>query len=283
MDDRGLGKRVEVMLREDVGSGDVSSSFTPNKRVKAVIISNSSGFVSGVHELQILFKTHHIQVRSHVKDGGVVRRGRVVLTLEGRARDILSVERTALNILSRMSGITTLTRKYADKLRKAGSKAKVAATRKTTPGFRYFEKRAVVLGGGLPHRMGLYDMVLIKDNHLRLFDCDVRRALDAASNAKKKYKVEIEVASVKDALAAAKSGADILMFDNMQPSSIRKSVALLEKKGLRRRVLLEASGGVTLDNLGAYGMTGVDWISVGRLTHSAEALDFSLEVLKSIN
>jgi nicotinate-nucleotide pyrophosphorylase (carboxylating) len=278
MNDRELGKLLEAMLHEDVGSGDLTASFTPNKPVKAVIKANTLGFVSGIHELQILFKKHNIRAKAHVVDGGRVSRGQTVLTIQGMACDILPVERTALNLLSRMSGITTLTRKYVGVLRNTGSKARIAATRKTTPSLRYFEKKAVLLGGGVTHRMGLYDMILIKDNHLRIFNNDVKRALDAARKSRIKSKIEIEVSSVRDALTAAENKADAIMFDNMKPKQVKRAVEALKKVGLRKNLLLEVSGGITLRNIRYYAKTGVDWISIGRLTHSAPALDFSLEI-----
>jgi nicotinate-nucleotide pyrophosphorylase (carboxylating) len=279
MDDRELSELLEDMLREDVGSGDITSSFTPNKPVKAVITVNGSGFISGVHEVNLLFRKHNIKVKSYVKEGYRVRYRQQVFTLEGKARDILSVERTALNLLSRMSGITTLTRKYVDALKKAGSKCRVVATRKTTPGLRYFEKKAVILGGGLPHRRGLYDMILIKDNHLKLFNNDIERALDAACKSRIKSKIEIEVSSVKDALIAARGKPDMIMFDNMKSRQVRGAVEELKKAGLRKHILLEVSGGITLRNIRYYAKTGVDWISVGRLTSSAPALDYRLDII----
>ncbi|MBD3388700.1 MAG: carboxylating nicotinate-nucleotide diphosphorylase [Candidatus Altiarchaeales archaeon] len=280
MDDRVLTSVLERFLREDVGSGDVTSDFTPNQEVDAIIKSHNSGYVSGIRELELLFRNHGVNVRSHVRDGGRIRRRQKIMTLKGRSRDILTTERTALNVLSRMSGVTTLTRQYVESLKKSGSKAKVVATRKTTPGMRYFEKTAVVLGGGLPHRMGLYDMILIKDNHLRLFGNDVKAALAAARKSRGKAKVEVEVSSLRDAVTAAENGADIIMLDNMTPRNIRKVVARLKKNGLRGKVVIEASGGVSLRNIRHYGRAGVDWISVGRLTHSVPSIDFSLDVLR---
>ena len=277
MDDSLLIKTIDSFLSEDVGSGDVTSAFTPNRRVKAQIISNSDGFISGVCEVRLLFKNHGVKVTAHVKDGGAVSRGQVVLTLSGMSFDILVVERTALNFLSRMSGITTKTRRYADVLKSVGSHSRVVATRKTTPGLRYFEKRAVVLGGGLPHRMGLYDMILIKDNHLALFGGDVSAALAAAKSSGSSLKVEVEVSCLRDGILAVEGGADIVMFDNMSPKKVKAAVSELKRMGLRKKVLLEASGGVNIKNIGAFGLCGVDWISTGRLTQSAPYVDFSLE------
>jgi nicotinate-nucleotide pyrophosphorylase (carboxylating) len=280
MDNQQLLHHIKEMLKEDVGSGDVTTEITPNKRITAVIRSNSNGYASGIHELGVLFRGHRIKATPKVKDGGKVRRNQVVFVLEGRVNDILPLERVSLNLLSRMSGVTTLTRKYALVLKKAKSKAKVVATRKTAPGLMRLDKKAVALGGGLTHRMGLYDMVLIKDNHLKVFGKDVNKALAAAKKAKNSRKIEVEVSSTNDALTAIKCGAGIVMFDNMRPNQIKAAIDAIRRIGLRRKVLLEASGGVNLANLKAYGKTGVDWISAGRLTQSAEALDYTLDVIK---
>ncbi len=277
MDERELLKTLEAMLREDVGSGDISTAVTPNVKVKASITAKQSGSVSGLHEAALLFRHHNVKVKAHVKDGTRVRYGQKIMSLQGKSHDLLPVERTALNVLSMMSGVTTLTRKYADTLKKMRSKARVTATRKTTPGFRYFEKKAVELGGGLPHRMGVYDMILLKDNHLMLFD-SIGVAVAAVQKSKTNSKVEVEVTSLKEAVEAAEAGADVIMFDNMRPKQIRAAVEELRKRGLRKTLILEVSGGVNLRNLRFYGKTVVDWISVGALTHSAPAFDLSLNI-----
>jgi nicotinate-nucleotide pyrophosphorylase (carboxylating) len=280
MDDPHLAEYLELMLREDVGEGDITSAFTPNRPVRALITANSDGYVSGIHELKLLFKNHGILAMAHVADGGKIRFGQKIFTLEALSRDLLPVERTALNLISRMSAVTTLTRKYADALRRRKSRSKIVATRKTTPLLRYLEKTAVVAGGGLPHRMGLYDMILIKDNHLMLFQGDVRAAVEAAKASGIDSRIEVEVASAQDALAAAEAGADMVMFDNMQPKDIRLAIALLKKARLRGKVLLEISGGITLENLGRYSGLGADWISTGKITHSAPNVDFTMSVLE---
>ncbi len=279
MDDSELRGCIEAMLSEDVGSGDVTSAFTPNRKITAVITADSDGVVSGVQELKFLFRAHRIRCAAHVADGTRVKAGKRVFTLRGRARDILPVERTALNLVSRMSAVATLTRRYSDRLKALGSKSRIVATRKTTPLLRMLEKKAVVAGGGLPHRMGLYDMVLIKDNHLMLFGGDVRAAVAKARASAKGLKVEVEVESVGDALAAASAGADLVMFDNMRPADIRRAIALIRSQNPGRKVVFEVSGGVTLENLGRYASLGADWISTGKITHSAPNVDFSMSVI----
>jgi nicotinate-nucleotide pyrophosphorylase (carboxylating) len=279
MDSSDVSEILEAALREDVGSGDVTSAFAPNRRIKAVITSDSPGYVSGVKELSLLFKRHKIGAKAHVKEGDMVRKGQKIFSLDAMSSNLLPVERVALNLLSRMSGVTTNTRKYVDALKRYKSKAKIVATRKATPGLMRLEKKAVEVGGGLTHRMGLYDMILIKDNHLMLFGGDVKAALAAAKKAKGKLKVEIEVESVKDAVTAAECGADLIMFDNMKPNDIAWAIGLLEAKGLRKRVILEVSGGVSLKNIRDFAKLDVDWISSGKLTASAPWLDFGLHVL----
>jgi len=279
MDDKHLIRYLEVLLSEDVGLGDITAAITPNRRVSAEIVCKQDGYISGVHELKVLFKHHRIKAVAHVKDGSKVSCGQRIMSLYGWSRDILPVERTALNLLSRMSGVTTLTRSYVDELRKVSKTCKIAATRKTSPGLRYFEKKAVVLGGGVTHRFGLYDMILLKDNHMVLFDNDVRKALAAAADSKVKSRVEIEVTSSADAVLAADLGADMVMFDNMSPAEIREAIDEMRWRGLRKRVLLEVSGGVNMKTIRQYGRLGVDWISIGRITHSATAIDYSIEFL----
>jgi nicotinate-nucleotide pyrophosphorylase (carboxylating) len=273
-------KRIEDMLREDVGSGDITTSFTPKRKVRARIKADMGGIVCGIEELQTLFNQHGITVKCSLKDGVGVRKGQTVMEVEGMSTDILPIERVALNLLSRMSAVATLARKYSSRLKALKSRAKIVATRKTTPLLRFFEKKAVIVGGGLPHRMGLYDMILIKDNHLMLFDGDIRAAVSAAKKARPRgMKIEVEVNSGPDALAAAESGADLVMFDNMQPKEIEASIEQLRRRGLRRGLLLEVSGGVSYGNLRKYAKLDIDWISTGKLTHSAPNVDFSMEVL----
>ncbi|MBN2250601.1 MAG: carboxylating nicotinate-nucleotide diphosphorylase [Candidatus Altiarchaeota archaeon] len=274
-----LEKKLLEMVEEDLGFCDVTTSFTPEKKVSAQIVAKEAGIVSGMHELSALFRMFDIKAAPKVRDGAKIKKSQILVTLHGSSRDILVVERTALNILSRMSGISTLTRAYVDKAREANPKIKVAATRKTTPFFAYFEKKAVKNGGGDTHRLGLGDEVLIKDNHLKLFG-SVPEALKAAvKETSFAHKIEIEISRVKDAVPAAASGADVIMLDNMTPEQIKKAAALLEKWGLRKKVMLEASGGITLENIREYAKTGADVLSIGRLTHSAPALDVSLKIL----
>ena len=207
-------------------------------------------------------------------DGEYVPAAGRVISVRGSARAILQSERLVLNFMARMSGISTLTREC---VLTAGGRVRIAATRKTTPGFRVFEKKAVFLGGGDTHRFNLSDAVLIKDNHIKILGLEecLRRAKERASFTKK---IEVEVESHDDMIKAAKGGADIIMFDNMAPEEIARGVELLMEKGLRDRMLLEASGGITLDNIQEYAASGVDVISLGALTRNARWIDLSLEI-----
>jgi len=198
----------------------------------------------------------------------------------GNARTLLSIERTLLNLLSRMSGIATKTHHLIEKTRKAGYKTRIACTRKVAPGLLYFDKKAVMIGGGDTHRLHLDDMILIKDNHLAIIggvSKAVEKAREIASFSKK---IEIEVSSADQALEAAKARADIIMLDNFSPQKIREAMALLKKKGLRNKVLVEASGGINEQNILEYAATGVDIASLGEITDSVKALDISLEVTR---
>ena len=202
------------------------------------------------------------------------------MQISGDAQTILSVERTMLNLLSRMSGIATKTRMLTEKLEKAKVKAKIAATRKSAPGLLYFDKKAVVIGSGDPHRLHLDDMVLIKDNHLAIVGSVEEAVKKAKANASFTKKIEVEVTNVEDALKAAKAGADIIMLDNFSPKQAKDAGEALKKAGFGN-VLLEVSGGITGENLLEYATAQVDIISMGELTHSVKALDISLEIVKN--
>lgn len=279
MNPRLLRETLLNFIREDALTEDVTSRLIPSKSVKAEIILKEEGIISGIEEVKALFNLFNIKIIRSVEDGTVVPNSRRIMLIKGNARDILLVERTALNILSRMSGITTLTKKYLIKARNANPKVKIAATRKTTPGFRYFEKKAVEIAGGDAHRMSLSDMVLIKDNHLRLLH-NIRNALKKAKkHATFAHKIEVEVSNKKDALIAARNGADIIMLDNMSPEGIYKTTQAIKKTGAKK-VTIEASGGINLENIESYAKTGVDVISIGSLTNSYRSLDMSLEIMK---
>jgi nicotinate-nucleotide pyrophosphorylase (carboxylating) len=269
-------------IEEDAPSGDLTSAaLAPLGRCRAEIRAKAAGVIAGVAEASALFTHFGISVHQALPDGDACAPGTLVLALEGNADQILLVERTALNILSRMSGIATGTRAMVEEARKVRPSLRIAATRKTCPGMRALDKKAVILGGGEAHRATLSDMILIKDNHLKLVPLGeaVKRARGRAPSGR----IEVEVTSGEEAVMAAEAGAGIIMFDNMDPASIRDAIRNLEAHGLRRRVLLEASGGIGSGNLKDYASLDLDRISIGALTHSVKGLDLSLEVVARID
>jgi len=265
-------------IREDAPSGDVTSdAVIPDMRCSAIIRTEQEGILAGIAEAILLFTHFGVTVTSRMNDGAPVKQGDVILSVSGPAKKILLVERTALNILGRMSGIATRTSQMAAIVRAKCPSCRVAGTRKTCPGFRHFDKRAVQIGGGDPHRTTLSDGILIKDNHLALVPLE--EALRAARAYSAYRKIEIEVESASDALKAATGGADIIMLDNMTPLQVRETLEVLSKNGLRDRVTIEISGGIDETTLGEYAACGVDVISMGALTHTVRNFSLSLEIL----
>jgi len=268
-----LQSDVERFLAEDIGEWDDSNLIVPETEAQAYVLSREECAIAGLAEAASILDHLHLAHETLFDEGEYVPAGAVVMTIRGNARQILRGERLVLNMLSRMSGITTITRECA--VRAGG--VRVACTRKTTPGFRLYEKRAVALGGGDPHRHNLSGAVLIKDNHIKLLGLEaaIASARETASFTKR---IEVEVEDLEQMTRAAELGADIVMFDNMQPSEIRAGVERLIRMGLRDRVILEASGGITPQNVGQYASTGVDVVSMGALTRDARWIDFSLEM-----
>jgi len=277
-----LEEKLKQLLAEDVGQGDVTTAtiIPTGLAAQATVVAKEAGTVAGVEETTILAESLGLNVTAAVPDGEKVRPSQVIMKISGNARTILSAERTMLNLLSRMSGIATTTRRLTEKLEKAHSTAKIAATRKTAPGLLYFDKKAVLVGGGDPHRLHLDDMVLIKDNHIAMVGSVEEAVKKAKSNVSFSKKIEVEVTKAADAMQAAEAGADIIMLDNFSPKQIKETVASLKKNGFLGKVLLEASGGITAENLLEYASTQVDLISMGELTHSVKALDISLGITK---
>ncbi|MDD4136331.1 MAG: carboxylating nicotinate-nucleotide diphosphorylase [Methanoregula sp.] len=264
-------------LNEDAPSGDVTSdAIIPDVCCTAVIRAEQTGILAGIEEACVLFSHFGVAITSRKNDGETVKNGDVILSLSGRAKKILLVERTALNIIGRMSGIATSTGKMAAIIREVNPSCRVAGTRKTCPGFRRFDKRAVQIGGGDPHRMNLSDGILIKDNHLALVPLE--EALRAARDHSAYKKIEIEVECAADALKAASAGADIIMLDNMTPAKVQQTLAVLKEKGLRDRVTIEISGGINEDSIRDYAACGVDVISMGALTHTVKNFSLTLDI-----
>ena len=269
---------IDLALEEDIGPGDVTSSyFVPEHReARALILSKSEGVVAGVEVAEEVFKRidHENAVKVLLESGNHVSPGAYVIEVRGKARSLLTAERVALNFLQRLSGVATKTRQFVDSV--DGTGAKILDTRKTTPGWRALEKAAVIAGGGANHRMGLYDRAMVKDNHL-VAEGGIE-ALQKAINQLRVDKPGVEVELEADRLEQVEAflkldGVDYILLDNMNNDSLQKAVEMREGKG----PLLEASGGVDLQTVAAIAKTGVDFISVGALTHSATALDFSLE------
>ena len=277
-----LEEKLRRFVEEDVGHGDVTAFHTvpPGAIVEAKIIVKEKGVIAGVEEALALSDAFGLKAGALIKDGSIVTPRTEILQIEGDAITLLTIERTMLNLLSRMSGIATHTNRLVEMVRRAGYKTLVAATRKTALGLAYFDKKAVMIGGGDPHRFGLDDMILIKDNHLVITGdvrSIVRKARERASFSKK---IEVEVSRLSDVLEAAEAGADIVMLDNFSPKKIEEAVKLLKTKELRNKILIEASGGITEQNILKYVAAGVDIVSLGAITQSTRALDMSLEVVK---
>jgi nicotinate-nucleotide pyrophosphorylase (carboxylating) len=269
---------IDAALREDIGDGDVTTDFfvSKNQQATARIVVHERAIVAGAGTAAEVFRRVDSAVKIVVlrKDGSEVNPDDTVIELRGPARSILKAERVALNFLQRLSGIATMTRNFVDAA--GNEQVKILDTRKTTPGLRALEKAAVLAGGGANHRFGLFDMVLLKDNHLAVnagfeaFAKDVRRFRETKPNVQ----IEVEADTLEQVRALLKiDGIDVILLDNMKPAQIREAIAVGKDK-----VKFEASGGVTLKNIRQIAATGVDYISIGALTHSARAIDFSLEL-----
>ncbi len=267
-------KILELALSEDIEAGDITTmSCIPEDRMaKARIIAKEKGLICGLDLIGFIFRIvdENVAVKLNSKDGDTVSAGDIIALVEGPARPILSVERTVLNFLQNLSGVATTTNNYEKLIH--GSHAKLLDTRKTTPGMRYLQKYAVKTGGGENHRMGLYDMVLIKDNHIKVNGS----ITDAVSLARKKagqgMKIEVECSSIEEVKEAIGTECDWIMLDNMGTADMKKAVGLINRKKKT-----EASGGITAENLAEVAMTGIDFISAGVLTHSYKSLDISMK------
>jgi nicotinate-nucleotide pyrophosphorylase (carboxylating) len=279
LDRKTLDDLVRRALAEDVGRGDVTTAalVRPEQRGVGRLVAREPGVLAGLPVARRLLQAvdGRLRLDAALEDGSRLEAGTVIGTVAGPLGPMLTGERTLLNFVQRLSGVATLARRYVDAL--AGTNAALLDTRKTLPGWRNLAKYAVAVGGGTNHRHGLYDQVLIKDNHLAASGLSpaeaVRRAREQAPAG---VRVEVEVETVDHARAAAEAGAEIVMLDNMRPQQMRAAVAAV--RAVSSKTLVEASGRITLRNLRAVARTGVDWISVGAVTHSAPALDIALEV-----
>lgn len=272
-------RRLVSFLEEDAPFGDITSeAVVPAEAVLAAAVrTRERCVIAGLEEGVALFRHLGVEADARVEDGAEVDPGTTVMTVSGPARAVLLGERTALNIIGRMSGIATATRAAVRAVEAADPHLKVASTRKTAPGLRALDKKAAVLGGAEAHRLSLSDMVLIKDNHLGLvgFEEAVRRARAYTLY----HKVEIEVETAEDAVVAARAGADLVLLDNMDPAAVAGAIKALQAAGLRDRVLVEVSGGITPETAPDYGGAGADLVSMGALTHTVRNVDVGLDIV----
>ncbi|MBP2134492.1 nicotinate-nucleotide pyrophosphorylase (carboxylating) [Methanomicrobium sp. W14] len=276
-----ISKSLLFYLEEDLSGGDITSdAVVPDVPVHAQIISKESGVIAGLFEACRIFSYLGVEAELKKRDSERVAFGDVLMTLSGSSRSVLAGERTALNVIGRMSGIATKTAEISAAVKKKNPSLRICGTRKTSPGCREIDKKAIILGGGDPHRSNLSDGFLIKDNHLVL--CPLKEAVKKAKEYTSYKKVEVEVENKKDALSAAEAGADIILFDNMTPEAVSETVGALKSKGLLKDVVIEVSGGITSETVISYAVEGVDRISMGSLTHSVKNLDVSLEIKPAV-
>ncbi|MCL1904840.1 MAG: carboxylating nicotinate-nucleotide diphosphorylase [Methanomassiliicoccaceae archaeon] len=264
---------VERFLDEDVGHGDITTNIlVPDIDGKAEITCESDAVIAGLEEAMMIFERRNVRCIPFVMDGERVKKGTVVLSLSGPLKEIITMERTALNFMMRMSGVATGTNDIVTICKRINRNVRISGTRKTTPGFRYYEKKAIVLGGGDPHRYGLDEMILVKDNHIKAAG-GMRNVVDLLKKAKPGKKIEAEVESVEDAVTAAEI-ADIIMIDNAGPAKAKEIAETVRKIG---DIVIEVSGNITKDNAKDYAGFA-DVISMGSLTHSVRSVHFSLNI-----
>jgi len=265
---------IKKLLEEDLGTGDITTELVVNGDVQAVgkVAAKEQCIVAGIQEAMELAMLRNLELTAFIKEGQLAEAGKVILELRGSAKEILIVERLLLNLMSRMCSIATLTRELVDLCRPVNPNVEIMATRKTTPGFRYYEKRAVEVGGGKAHRFALYDAVLIKDNHIQITGLQ-----QAVTRAKKSsMPIEVEVEDLEQARTALEAGADIIMLDNFSPADAKE--AYDELKSTDPNIIIEVSGGITPKNIKDYA-GAADRISLGWLTHSIQSKDLSLELV----
>ncbi len=271
-------------LREDVGKGDLTSNSIISSytfaRAEIICKANKTTIVCGLEEASMIFEMCKCKTKTLVRDGSMIKKGSIVMEIIGKALSIMKAERTALNLIMRMSGIATETRKFVSSIDDHSISVRIASTRKTAPGLRFFDKKAVAIGGGETHRMRLDDMVLIKDNHISLVGSVEKAIKQARNNIGSSIKLECEATTLEEAISAVNMGADIVMLDNFSPTQITRTMDELSKRGIRDKAKLEVSGGIKLRNVKTYAKAKPDIISVGYLTHSPKAVDFSLEVIE---
>jgi nicotinate-nucleotide pyrophosphorylase (carboxylating) len=271
-------------LREDIGQGDLTSEYIVDEDSESssfIICKSEAAVVAGLEEAHTIFDICNCESNVLVKDGDIVKKGCNVMKIKGNTRSILKAERTALNLIMRMSGIATDTKKFVDAVKTISNDIKITGTRKTAPGLRFFDKKSIVLGGGYAHRNSLDEMILIKDNHLAVTNSirhTVSMARLKAGRNSRNIMIECEVSDIKSSVEAIKSGADIIMLDNFSPPEAQKTISYLKRSGLREKILVEISGCVNISNIKDYACALPDMISVGSLTHSSKSVDYSMEI-----
>ncbi len=268
-------RKLIEFLEEDIRYGDIATSVLPDLFGEGEIIAKEQGVIAGTEEAKYMYDYLGCETEVYKSDGQQVKKGDRILTVFGPMKKILEGERTVLNLLMRMCGIATQARKMAEKARKVNKKARVVETRKTAPGLRYFDKKAVRTGTGSNHRWALDDCIIIKDNHQKAFD--MKKIVSLVKEADWVHKIEVEVHNPEEIIEAARTGADIIMLDNFTEEEIKKADALLRKKDLRNTLIVEASGNITEKNIEKYAKYA-DVVSVGALTHSLKALDMSMHM-----
>lgn len=270
-------------LKEDIGTGDITSNSLIDENIKSTGNIICKDFkkkiiVSGLHEVQTILDICDCKSSVLVNDGSVIENGSCVMSIAGKSRSILKAERTSLNLLMRMSGIATKTNQFIENLGEFSRTVRISSTRKTAPGLRYFDKKAVITGGGVSHRLRLDQLLLIKDNHIAVVGSVKKAIQKARSIYGMNKKIECEVADFQGISEAIEAGADIVMLDNFSPEQVKSSMDKIKKLGMRNKAIIEVSGGITLDNIYKYAVSEPDIISIGSLTHSVSAIDFSLEI-----
>ena len=275
-----LEKKLLQFLQEDLEFGDVTTDITPDKIVQANLIAKEQGYVSGLEFARILLEAVGLEVKTIKHDGDQVVQKDIVLTIGGSSKMILMVERTILNIIMRLSGITTQTKRLVNMVATSDASLRIASTRKTTPGFRYFEKYAVKVGGGDTHRWSLSDEILIKENHLAIFEGEsiakILTKYQQLSSFSKK--IDIEVETLEEFKNVLNLHPDVIMLDNFTPEKIQQAISFMNDRITEKKPLIEISGGIKPENIEKYLIKGIDIISIGALTHSVRSLDFSLKI-----
>ncbi len=278
-----IEQQLAHFLNDDIGQGDATTTaiIPTDLIITAKVTAKETGIAAGINEAIILAQYMNLKVKTNITDGDQIKNKQTLIQITGNAQTILTIERTLLNLLSRMCGIATTTHNLVEKLKNTNPQTKIAATRKTMPGLNYFDKKAIVIGGGDTHRLHLDDMILIKDNHIAIIGDPAEAVKLAKKNASFSKKIEVEITDPKDILRVAQAGADIIMLDNFTPNEAKKAAETLKNAKLPHKVLLEISGGINNETLTDYAQAKVDIISIGALTHSVKALDISLEITKN--